>query len=57
MDMKNRTLIFDLGGVLLDIFIDRSFGALMALGMDASILTDKVIKKNLFKSVYSKKKQ
>lgn len=41
MDMKNRTLIFDLGGVLLDIFIDRSFGALMALGMDASILTEK----------------
>lgn len=41
MVMKNKTLIFDLGGVLLDIYIDRSFGALMALGMDASILTEK----------------
>lgn len=38
--MKNKTLIFDLGGVLLDIFIDRSFGALMALGMDSSLLTE-----------------
>lgn len=38
--MKNKTLIFDLGGVLLDIFIDRSFGALVAMGMDASILTE-----------------
>ena len=39
--MKNKTLIFDLGGVLLDIFIERSFGALMALGMDAAILSEK----------------
>ena len=39
--MKNKTLIFDLGGVLLDIFIERSFGALMALGIDAAILSEK----------------
>ena len=39
--MKNKTLIFDLGGVLLDIFIERSFGVLMALGMDAAILSEK----------------
>lgn len=39
--MKKKTLIFDLGGVLLDIYIDRSFGALMALGIDSSILTEK----------------
>ncbi len=30
-----KILIFDLGGVLLDIHIDRAFGALSALGVDA----------------------
>lgn len=39
--MKNkRVLIFDLGGVLLDVHIERSFGALVALGIDASVLSE-----------------
>lgn len=39
--MDKKVLIFDLGGVLLDIHIERSFGALLALGMDAVLLSEK----------------
>lgn len=39
--MDKKVLIFDLGGVLLDIHIERSFGALLALGMDATLLSEK----------------
>ena len=38
---NKKTLIFDLGGVLIDLHIERSFAALVALGADASLLTEK----------------
>lgn len=36
-----KVLIFDLGGVLIDLHIDRSFAALAALGVEQSLLTEK----------------
>lgn len=36
-----KLLIFDLGGVLIDLYIERSFAALVAMGADASLLTEK----------------
>lgn len=36
-----KVLIFDLGGVLIDLHIDRSFAALVALGVEQSLLTEK----------------
>lgn len=34
-----KVIIFDLGGVLIDLHIDRSFAALVGLGVDSAILT------------------
>ena len=36
-----KVLIFDLGGVLIDLHIDRSFAALVAWGVEQSLLTEK----------------
>ena len=36
-----KTLIFDLGGVLIDLHVERTFAALVAMGADASCLTEK----------------
>ena len=35
-----KVLIFDLGGVVIDLFVDRTFAALVALGVPASMLTE-----------------
>lgn len=40
MSTNGKTLIFDLGGVLLDIYIDRAFGALAAIGLDSRLLNE-----------------
>lgn len=37
----NKVYIFDLGGVLLDLDVERSFGALAGLGMNTALLTEK----------------
>lgn len=36
-----KLLIFDLGGVLIDLHVDRSFAALVGLGVNPSILTER----------------
>lgn len=36
-----KVIIFDLGGVLIDLHVERSFAALVQLGVDASILTER----------------
>ncbi len=36
-----KVLIFDLGGVLIDLHVERSFAALVAMGADASMLTER----------------
>ena len=36
-----KVLIFDLGGVVIDLFIDRSFAAMVALGVPAEMLTER----------------
>lgn len=36
-----KVIIFDLGGVLIDLHIDRSFVALVGLGVDSAILTER----------------
>lgn len=36
-----KVYIFDLGGVLLDLDVERSFGALAGLGMNPALLTEK----------------
>ena len=36
-----KVLVFDLGGVLIDLHLERSFAALVELGADSSILTEK----------------
>ena len=41
MIQGKKVLIFDLGGVLIDLFVDRSFAAFVAIGADASILTER----------------
>jgi putative hydrolase of the HAD superfamily len=38
---NKKILIFDLGGVLIDLHVERSFAALVAMGADASILTER----------------
>lgn len=38
---NKKILIFDLGGVLIDLHVERSFAALVAMGVDASILTER----------------
>ena len=35
-----KVLIFDLGGVVLDLFVERSFAALLSLGVQADMLTE-----------------
>ena len=35
-----KVLIFDLGGVVIDLFVDRTFAALLALGVPAGMLTE-----------------
>lgn len=35
-----KVLIFDLGGVVLDLFVERSFAALLSLGVPADMLTE-----------------
>ena len=41
MIQGKKVLIFDLGGVLIDLFVDRSFAAFVAMGADVSILTER----------------
>ena len=41
MYSDKKIIILDLGGVLLDINIELSFGALVAMGLDAAILTER----------------
>ena len=41
MIQGKKVLIFDLGGVLIDLHVERSFAALVAMGADASLLTEK----------------
>ena len=36
-----KLLIFDLGGVLIDLHVDRSFAALVELGVEPSLLTER----------------
>lgn len=36
-----KILIFDLGGVLIDLHVDRSFEALLEMGVDAHLLTER----------------
>lgn len=38
---NKKILIFDLGGVLIDLHVEHSFAALVAMGADASILTER----------------
>ena len=38
---EKKLLIFDLGGVLIDLHVERSFAALVAMGADAGILTER----------------
>jgi putative hydrolase of the HAD superfamily len=35
-----KVLIFDLGGVVIDLFVDRTFAAMVALGVPAGMLTE-----------------
>ena len=35
-----KVLIFDLGGVVIDLFVDRTFAAMVALGVPAEMLTE-----------------
>ena len=35
-----KVLIFDLGGVIIDLFVDRSFAAMLALGVPEAMLTE-----------------
>lgn len=41
MIQGKKVLIFDLGGVLIDLYVERSFSALLAMGVDASLLTER----------------
>lgn len=41
MALKKKNLIFDLGGVLLNIYPQRTFEAFAAMGIDRSLLTEK----------------
>lgn len=41
MFTAKKLLIFDLGGVLIDLHVERSFLALMSMGVDASIFNEK----------------
>ena len=36
-----KVLIFDLGGVIIDLFVDRTFSAMAALGVPAAMLTER----------------
>ena len=36
-----KVLIFDLGGVVIDLFVDRTFAAMAALGVPADMLTER----------------
>lgn len=36
-----KVLIFDLGGVVIDLFVDRTFAAMAALGVPAEMLTER----------------
>lgn len=36
-----KVLIFDLGGVVIDLFVDRTFAAMAALGIPAEMLTER----------------
>ena len=35
-----KVLIFDLGGVVIDLFVDRTFAAMLVLGVPAGMLTE-----------------
>ncbi|MBR2301439.1 MAG: HAD family phosphatase [Bacteroidaceae bacterium] len=41
MKFDKKILIFDLGGVVLDIHVERAFGALRALGVSTALLTER----------------
>lgn len=36
-----KVLIFDLGGVVIDLFVDRTFAAMVSLGVPAAMLTER----------------
>ncbi|MBR5475848.1 MAG: HAD family phosphatase [Bacteroidaceae bacterium] len=40
MSFEKKIVIFDLGGVILDIHVERTFGALVALGIDSAVLSE-----------------
>ena len=40
MSFEKKIVIFDLGGVVLDIHVERTFGALAALGVDSAALSE-----------------
>ncbi len=40
MAIEKKLLIFDLGGVVIDLHVERTFGAFVAMGVDASMLTE-----------------
>lgn len=40
MSIDKKVLIFDLGGVLLDLHVEKSFAAFVELGLDAAMLTE-----------------
>lgn len=40
MSFEKKIVIFDLGGVILDIHVERTFGALAALGIDSAVLSE-----------------
>lgn len=49
-----KVLIFDLGGVLIDLHIERSFMALVSMGVDASLLTERACLMNEFMMKYDR---
>ena len=40
MIQNKKVLIFDLGGVLIDLYVERTFAAFVAMGADAAMLTE-----------------
>ena len=51
---EKKILIFDLGGVLIDLHVERSFGALVAMGADPSLLTEKACLLNSYMMQYDR---
>lgn len=49
-----KVLIFDLGGVLIDLHIERSFMALVSMGVNASLLTERACLMNEYMMKYDR---